>query len=61
MSKCRYNLTKDCHDKDCFDCVLEDIRKEFHENAEKHEDGDYYLRDEWVDEIIDNRKVSRRR
>ena len=28
MSKCRYNLEKDCHDKDCVDCVLEDIKAE---------------------------------
>lgn len=33
--------------------VLDRIRNEMHATAEKHEDGVYYLRDEWVDEIID--------
>ena len=33
--------------------VLDRIRAEMHATAEKHEDGVYYLRDEWVDEIID--------
>ena len=33
--------------------TLEKIRAELHATAEMHEDGDYYLRDEWVDEIID--------
>lgn len=32
---------------------LEKIRSELHETAEMHEDGDYYLRDEWIDEYID--------
>lgn len=33
--------------------VLDKIRAELHANAEMHEDGDYYLRDEWIDEIFD--------
>ena len=33
--------------------VLDKIRAELHANAEMHDDGDYYLRDEWVDEIFD--------
>lgn len=33
--------------------VLDRIRAEMHATAEKHEDGVYYLRDEWIDEIID--------
>lgn len=33
--------------------VLDRIRNEMHATAEKHEDGVYYLRDEWIDEIID--------
>ena len=32
---------------------LDKIRAEIHATAEMHEDGDYYLRDEWIDEIID--------
>ena len=33
--------------------VLDKVRAEMHATAEKHEDGVYYLRDEWIDEIID--------
>lgn len=33
--------------------TLEKIKAELHATAEMHEDGDYYLRDKWVDEIID--------
>ena len=37
--------------------VLDRIRAEMHETAEMHEDGDRYLREEWVDEIIDKYKA----
>lgn len=37
--------------------VLEKIRAELHATAEMHEDGVYYLRDEWIDEIIDKYKA----
>lgn len=37
--------------------VLDKIRDEIHATAEMHEDGDYYLRDEWIDEIIDKYKA----
>ena len=37
--------------------VLEKIRAELHATAEMHEDGVYYLRDEWIDEIIDKHKT----
>ena len=33
--------------------VLDKIRAEGHATAEMHEDGDYYLREKWLDEIID--------
>lgn len=36
--------------------VLDRIRNELHATAEKHEDGIYYLRDEWIDEIFDKYK-----
>lgn len=39
------------------DAVLDKIRAEIHANAEMHEDGDYYLRDEWIDEIFDKYKA----
>ena len=28
MSKCRYDLSEDCHNKDCLKCVLDKIRAE---------------------------------
>lgn len=28
MSKCRYDLSENCHNKDCLDCVLDKIRAE---------------------------------
>ena len=57
MSKCRYDLSEDCHNKDCLNCVLDKIRVELHATAEMHEDGNYYLREEWIDEILDKYKA----
>ena len=37
--------------------VLDKIRAEIHATAEMHEDGVYYLREEWIDEIIDKYKA----
>ena len=37
--------------------VLDKIRAEIHATAEMHENGNYYLRDEWIDEIIDKYKA----
>lgn len=37
--------------------VLDKIRLELHATAEMHEDGDYYIRDEWIDEYFDKYKV----
>ena len=31
MSKCRYDLSEDCHNKDCLACVLDKIRAEIEE------------------------------
>ena len=33
--------------------ILDKIRAELHATAEMHADGYYYLREEWIDEIID--------
>ena len=57
MSKCRYDLSEDCNNTDCLTCALDKIRAELHATAEFHEDGDYYLRDEWIDEIFDKYKA----
>ena len=37
--------------------VLDKIRAELHATAEMHEDGDYYLRDEWIDEYFNKYKA----
>ncbi len=37
--------------------VLDKIRAELHATAELHDDGDYYLRNEWIDEIFDKYKA----
>ena len=31
MSKCRYNLSEDCNNTDCLNCVLDKIRAEIKE------------------------------
>lgn len=36
--------------------VLDKIQTELYANAELHEDGDYYLREEWIGEIFDKYK-----
>ena len=59
MGKCRFDLSEDCHNKDCLACVLDKIRAEIHATAELHEDGDYYLRDKWIDEIFDKYKAEK--
>lgn len=33
--------------------LLDKLRAALHATAEMHEDGDYYLRDEWIDEYFD--------
>lgn len=30
MSRCRYNLSEECHNKDCVKCILESIKEEIH-------------------------------
>ena len=37
--------------------ALDKIKAELHATAELHVDGDYYLRDEWIDEIFDKYKA----
>ena len=39
--------------------VLDKIKAELHATAEMHDDGDYYLRDEWIDEYFDAYKAER--
>lgn len=37
---------------------LDKIRAEIHATAEMHDDGNYYLRDRWIDEIFDKYTTS---
>lgn len=37
--------------------VLDKIRADLHYNSEMHEDGNWYLMDKWVDEILDKYKA----
>lgn len=34
--------------------ILDEIKTELYATAEMHDDGDYYLRKEWIGEIFDN-------
>jgi len=36
MSKCKYDLSEDCHNKDCLACVLDKIRTEILEEVVSH-------------------------
>lgn len=36
--------------------VLDKIRTDLHYNAEVHEDGNWYIMDEWLDDIFDKYK-----
>lgn len=35
MSKCRYDLSEDCHNKDCLKCVLDKIRAEIEPKCDR--------------------------
>ena len=37
--------------------LFDKIRAELHATAEMHDDGDYYLRDEWIDKYFDAYKT----
>ncbi len=49
MSKCRYDLSEDCNNTDCLDCVLGKIEEEV--NSQNRGDCDYLIVDR-IDEII---------
>ena len=56
MGKCRYDLSEDCHGKDCLACTLDKIRAEIkalsNANPSYWHSGDMVEREE-VFEIID--------
>lgn len=37
--------------------ILDEIKTELYATAEMHDDGDYYLREEWIGEIFDKYKL----
>ena len=51
----RFNSTKAIRDGVSLDKIITEI----HATAELHADGDYYLRDEWIDEIFDKYMTER--
>lgn len=60
MSKCRYDLSKDCNNTDCLACVLGKIRAEvtaisdhIDKLVEQYEDTDL-IKAKYVKQIIDN-------
>jgi hypothetical protein len=55
MSKCRYNLSEDCHNKDCLACVLDKIEEEI--NSPNRGTCDYFIVDR-IEEIIDKYRES---
>lgn len=52
MSKCRYDLSRDCHNKDCLACVLDKIRAEI-ERLHYHPKLDFIKNDEVVEMALD--------
>ena len=60
MSKCRSDLSEDCNDTDCLNCVLDKIRAEIkslsNANPSYWHSGDMVEREE-VFEIIDKYKA----
>ena len=70
FKNCNGNIEYNRGVEDCVDMVmsaqtvqavpidaLDKIRAELHATAEMHEDGDYYLREKWIDEIFDKYKT----
>lgn len=55
MSKCRYNLTKDCQGKDCIACVLWDIKAEIEQHKQLKSNRSVLINNAYTDclQIID--------
>lgn len=52
MSKCRYDLSEDCNNTDCLNCVLDKIRAEI-ERLHYHPKLDFIKNDEVVEMALD--------
>ena len=48
MSKCRYDLSEDCRNTDCLNCVLDKIRAEIDHDMRE---APYMYDDEHLDEL----------
>ena len=48
MNKCRYDLSEDCNNKDCLNCVMKKIRKII--NTPNRGSCDYFIVDQ-IEEI----------
>lgn len=56
MGRCRYDLSKDCHGRDCLVCTFDKIRAEIDRKTEIHSDGEFYIKNIDVKRIIDKYK-----
>ena len=61
MSKCRYDLTLECNNKDCVECILNKIRVEIEQAAIKQTSGfgPKYIGVDRVNQIINKYKIEK--
>lgn len=61
MSKCRYDLSEDCNNTDCLNCVLDKIRAEIEQtaNEEQKHDEKWAIGLRYAVKIIDKYKSER--
>ena len=53
MGKCRYDLSEDCHNTDCLNCVLDKIRAEIEEQKkERCFDDDMFVYRTGLDDAL---------
>ena len=60
MSKCRYDLSEDCNNTDCLNCVLDKIRAEIEQLPKTYpfiNHIDTYVKEDDVKKIIDKYKA----
>ena len=57
MSKCRYDLSEDCNNKDCLACVLDKIRAEIEQEYKNESEHPYGQGLRRAIEIIDKYKA----
>ena len=60
MSKCRYDLSEDCNNTDCLNCVLDKIRAEIEALPKTYpfvNHFDMYVKEDDVRKIIDKYKA----